>query len=474
MASHNKPNGVYNAEFNRAVIDSLRVTRLFFSGADIHYISLATPVTISQGGLYIVNESVTPASTASPLITVTTTQSVIIHGEGQTIDTSLLPASAHIIQASTGGTNVQLIGLAFVGRTTGTQVLVETAGSGSFLMTWCRVTKYVSGVQLSVASQDITVANNHFELVNRCVEQVDGGGCVDLTIVGNHARSPYTGLLGYLAYLRGACINCTTAQNKLTNMHVYCYNCTNCNIEYNKVFDNVAAPSDNIAFICGGDATPSAPTNPGADLGCTNCNIQGNQVTQINIPPGAFFAYGAVLCMYSKNCWIRDNQVRVEEPTKTTVAAAITTSYCDSCTHENNKISGVGMLAEFGCDVYDLNIPCRSTVFKGAVVSGFTSGLCAFRCTGVKVVDCHISDCEGGILCSEGVQNCEVRDCSVSNCTAFGLFNGVLVAGPGKPFTDPFAAPPVNTNLINNGFHGTVGGIVQPVPTVMTGFNVVN
>lgn len=471
MASRNKANQVYNAEFNRAIIDSLRVTRLFFSNADIHYITPDSPITISQGGLYIINESTIPTSGA-PLINVTTTASVVIHGEGQTINTSVLPSAAQII-TTVAGSNVQIIGIDFNGRPGGTQVLVNAVGSGSFLMAWCRVKDYATGVLLSGTSQDVTGAYNHFERVNRCFEQVDGANCTDLMLYQNYARLPLSGPFGYLQFLRGSCIGCSAERNNLTHMHIYCYNCTNCDVSSNTFFDNVSA-IDNIAILCGGDATPSAPTNPGADLGCTNCHIENNRITQIGVLANGAFAYGGVACLYSSGCVIRDNQIHIEEPTQTSVAAAVTTTYCDGCLHDGNTITGSGLLAEFGCDIYDLNIFCRNTVFKNAKISGFFSGLCSFRCTGVKILNCHISDCVGGILCSEGVQNCEVRDCSASNCTGFGLFNGVLVAGPTLPFSDPENAPPVNTNLINNGFHGTVGGIVEPVATVQTGFNVVN
>jgi hypothetical protein len=471
MASRNKSNQVYNAEFNRAIIDSLRVTRLFFSNADIHYIDLQTPSTITQGGLYIINESSIPTS-GNPLLTINTTAQVIIHGQGQTINTTVLPAAAQII-TTVAGSNVQIIGLNFLGRAGGTQVLVQTASSSSFLMQYCLAQDYATAVRLTGTSTDITVSRNHFARINRDVEQVDGASCNDLLVFDNYSNAALSLPFGFLTFLRGSCINCTTECNKTTLKHSYNYNCTNCSVSFNDFFDNVGNV-DSVAVLCGGDATPSAPTNPGADLGCTNCHIEGNKITQLNVPANSFFAYGGVLCLYSKGCMIRNNQIHIEEPTKTTLGAAVTTTYCEGCTHDGNQISGSGLLAEFACDIYDLNIFCRGTVIQNAKVSGFYSGLCAFRCLGMKVSNCHISNCDGGILCSEGVENCLVRDCSASSCTAFGLFNGVLVAGPGIPFSDVYAAPPVNTNLINNSFHGTVGGIVQPVAAVLTGFNVVN
>jgi len=284
-------------------------------------------------------------------------------------------------------------------------------------------------------------------------------------------------------FMRGSCTNCNVRDNTCRNKHIYCYNCFGDSIAFNKGFDDANGVQDEVFILCGGDATPSAPTAPGADLGCSNCMIEGNTYQQANTLAGGIFSGGCVACLYCMNCTQFKNKCTLNDPTQLAIAAAFSSSYCQGCDFVENTSAGSCALGIYACDFYTIGVQCRDSTIVGNKISNVYQGISVLRCTGSLVLNNHVSRCTTGIVVSEGATDTVVRDNTVQNCTVQGLYSGVwtppggTVAGLFPPFSDslgggPYA--PVNTNLIDNSFHSTVGGIVEPTVTVKTGFNVVN
>lgn len=447
-----------------------------FEGSSIN-VNLTQRLVINKGGVYSVQGDATPQSGTLPYISVITTERVTILGNFSTLNTTNLPAAGSIIDVMVGG-RISVQNLNFLGPAGNTQTVLSANACKALQFLECTVDTYNKGVVIQGASRGLEVVNCNFYNVTRDIEQLNGGSCDGPQILFNRSFEILGGgATGHHVYLRGSCTNILIQGNVCKNKHVYVYNCFGDTIQSNVGYDDANGATDEIFILSGGDATPSAPTLPGADVGCSNCLILNNKYQQATTAAGGSFAGSCVVCLYCKNCTIKGNKSYLNDATQTSVAAHFAGSYCEGCNYYDNEGYGLVALGIYSCDFYGVNVACKDTNIIGNKIADAYQGISLLRCSNALIENNHSSRAATAFVVSEGATQTVLKDNTAQGCTVQGLYNGIWApATPGlfAAFSDAFLQPPVNTNLINNSFHNTTGGIVEPVVTVKTGYNVVN
>ncbi len=464
----------HNASYGRIIASSVQTLALSLGGASVSTLPAAQLVagyTITRPGFYSLGANVA-ATSAAPLIIAS--DNVTVFGNGYVINLAAAPAGAVGVTVNTH-TNVHLY-IGVTGKAGQGDRGIKLTNARDVTISNARFVNLQSAIELDGACVDC----HEFELDSQDCEHtvrvLSTGSCTNCVTASCSGTWSLAGQKKWFYSNEGVCNNCFVEYNQLSDLKIYTRQGKNCSILGNQqtVTSNISVNGD-AAIISGGLKDPTPPSAPPPvpfppvpdQVGCSNCDISKNQVFwPCN---GGLVFVGGIVSLFSDSCRLAQNEINVPEPTFTSLAVCIASSYCLQCQHDKNICSGC-LLGEFICDVYDQNVFCKGTQVRRTIVHNCANGICLLRCEGPSALECQVTGCSYGIVVSEGAMNTTVQDCAVKNCTTAGLYNGV--APP--PFPDIYLAVPVNTNLINNTFNGTVGGIVAPTPVVLTGFNVVN